>query len=81
MNKKTLTLLYITLIVVMIATVFFLIWFVKSEAKECLANPFVYGARQLKNIECNCFQYLDDLPCPNKFFFNMTTLIGKSGCS
>jgi len=85
--NKTLTVLYIVLIVVCIAGIVFLISYLRSDATSCLQNPFIYGAKKMgNNVQCRCTQ---DIPieqnsygrCPPQFFFNATTFNGASDCS
>jgi len=54
-----------------ILSVSFFIFF-KSEAKQCISNPFTYGAGKMGNVYCSCSQQTNSL-CPAKFSFNDTT--------
>ena len=80
MNKiqlDKLTIILICLIVIILISFFI---FFKSEAKQCLSNPFVYGANKMGDISCSCNQFRGT--CPAQFFFNDTafeTPITKCG--
>lgn len=58
-----------------------LVYYLRSEAGQCLKNPYVYGARKMGNIECQCTQNNQDQPCPAKFMFNETTIKEFPDCS
>lgn len=61
--------------VLIVATIIigWLIYFAYSQAGQCLQNPYVYGARTMKNVECSCSQVITDKLCPALFDFNDTT--------
>jgi len=56
-EKKTwMTIAYFGLIVALIFFMVFIASFLKGEARECLKNPYVYGASEMGGVSCTCFQ-------------------------
>ena len=56
MNKKIYDVLYIFLIVFFIFTSIYLYYFIKSESKQCLEQPFIYGAKETEGeTYCSCY--------------------------
>jgi hypothetical protein len=65
--------LYVILILVVIFFVYTTITILKSEAKQCLDNGFVYGASnqmQGEEVMCDCYEIKDGVYYP--FHFNKT---------
>jgi len=60
MNQKTRDKLFIILIVAVICFMIFTIWYLISNKQAFIENPFVYGAKELGNINCACNQKLND---------------------
>lgn len=82
MQSKTLKILYVLLIITCIIAIIFFILYLKTEATDCLKNPFIYGANKLKNVECYCNKQIPiGDGCVPQFYFNGTTFIGESSCS
>jgi hypothetical protein len=83
---KSTKLLMIVAIVLLIGFVVFMAFFMTSEGKKCVGNPFLYGANHMKNIDCSCVQFPDasrEVPmgsCPAKFFFNDTNFWKVEKC-
>lgn len=72
-NKKKLffDLLYVILIVGVLIGGYMMISILKSNAKECLANPFVYSANRMEgDVWCSCTEAKDGQV--NFFYFNKT---------
>jgi hypothetical protein len=55
MNKKEI--IYYVILIILLLSVFYLISLMKSETSQCLKNPFVYGAKKMKNVSCSCTQF------------------------
>lgn len=70
MDKKVFDKITIGLIIFMILVIAGTIIFIRSEARQCLANPYLYGASKMGDVQCSCFQMQDGSFCPAKFSFN-----------
>lgn len=62
MNTKTIifNILYVILIIFVISMCIYVIHILRSESKECLSQPFLYGAKKMGNVSCTCFQKFSD---------------------
>lgn len=49
-----------------------LFYFAESQAGQCIRNPYIYGAKTMKNVDCDCTQWSNKV-CPAKFYFNDST--------
>lgn len=65
-------LIYFGIIFILLGVVFYGVKFMKSETAQCLRNPYIYGAKQMGNVQCSCYQF-NSGSCPATFFFNDTT--------
>ena len=55
MNKKTVTILYVALIIFIIIFMGYCIYFLNSIGGECVKQPFQYGINDLEGrISCEC---------------------------
>lgn len=59
MNPKILVLLGLIFSIITILTVSYTIYLVRTEGGQCMADPFVYGAKKIANqtqsqIYCSC---------------------------
>lgn len=81
LDKKKLDRITIGLIIFMILVIAGTIIFMRSEAKQCLANPYLYGASKMGDVQCSCFQWQDGSLCPAKFSFNDEEfIVEKNSC-
>ena len=71
MQKKDL--IYYFLMIALICLCGYMIHLIRSETAQCVRNPFVYGASEMRDVECSC-QAGNGL-CPAKFFFNDTSFV------
>lgn len=60
---------YIVILIFAFALCIYLIYYMTTEGKQCLANPYVYGAEKMGNIECSCYQDRIGF-CDPRFTFN-----------
>lgn len=79
MNKKDW--IYFIIVGICVVLLIVIIIFMKSETTQCVKNPFVYGASNMKNVECYCTQTYSNQVCPAKFSFNDTAFkIERTEC-
>ena len=55
MDKKKLDLLYVILIVSLVMFLIWMVFWLKSESKDCVVNPVKYFTDKNENIFCNCY--------------------------
>lgn len=80
-DKKVFDKITIGLIIFMILVIAGTIIFIRSEAKQCLANPYIYGASKMGGVQCFCSQMKDGGFCPAKFSFNDNEfIVDKTSC-
>jgi hypothetical protein len=65
--------LFFVIVIICLLVVAGLLLYMKSEGGQCLKNPYVYGAREMGDVQCSCTQIKDNSVCPATFFFNETT--------
>jgi hypothetical protein len=41
---------------ILLLAVCILIMMLKSHQSECIKNPFIYGAKNIGNVSCDCYQ-------------------------
>lgn len=71
MKKKTINILYITLIISLILFMAFCVHFLLSKGRECVQQPFQYGLTELGGaITCEC--YIESGVSKIYFGFNTT---------
>ena len=65
---------YVLIFAVLIGIVLLVIW-VKGESKDCLLQPFEYGASHLGDgkLSCSCYNNRGGI-----YEFNETSFVGKS---
>ena len=78
MEQRTRDRLFIALIVVNVCFIVFVAYYMISNGEAFTQNPFIFGAKKLGNVECNCRQY----PYEGSFryatfFFNDTDFISE----
>lgn len=74
MNKILANILYIALILGVFIFMFWIYNFMQGEARECVKQPFLYGASKMQengDIYCNCVHNVKPIPAP--FSFNSTS--------
>jgi len=54
-SKKKLDLLYVILIVSLVMFLVWMVFWLKSESKDCVVNPVKYFTDKNENIFCNCY--------------------------
>lgn len=59
---------YIVILIFAFAFCAYLIYYMTTEGKQCLANPYVYGAEKMGDVECICYQ--ERGLCDPRFTFN-----------
>lgn len=79
MEKKTLNLILIGAIIFLIIITTLFILYIKSDAKKCRDNPFIYGASRYEGVSCNCIQEVKD-GCSIGFWFNETKFVKTNAC-
>ena len=81
MNSKLANILYVGFMIIVLIAIVFILLYLRDKTGQCLQNPYVYGARAMKNVQCNCmqFDYNNPLVPPATFFFNDTTFIVNEG--
>jgi len=58
-NKKWLDLFIVILIIALLSFMVYVVNFMKSESRECLKNPFIYGAEKMGGVSCTCTQFIE----------------------
>ena len=71
-KKKLMTYAYWIMIIVVVAFCVYLFFYLKSNARQCIANPFIFGAERIGDVYCNCMQFKAE-GIPSHFSFNETT--------
>ena len=61
MEKKTIyNLIILIVILINLGTCIYIYTFLKSNAKDCMTNPLIYGANLIgdkeNSVECSCFE-------------------------
>jgi len=56
MNKKTIDFLYVILIISLIAFMIWMVFWLKSESKDCTINPVKYFYEKNPEINCMCMK-------------------------
>lgn len=69
---KAKDIIFYVLLLLLIGGCLYIVKLIKSESSECLKNPFIYGAKKMGNIECNCKDFKNS-NCPASFYFNDST--------
>ena len=69
MNKIILDRISIALIILMLIMLVSAFFYLKTEGKSCISNPYLYGAKKMGNVTCSCFQFNNPM-CPARFSFN-----------
>jgi hypothetical protein len=69
MNKIILDRISIALIILMMIMLVSAFFYLKSEGKACLSNPYLYGAGKMGNVSCSCIHFNNPI-CPARFSFN-----------
>jgi hypothetical protein len=81
MKIKTFDFIAYIVFIIVIGVLVYFIFFIDIEAKQCLKNPFIYGAVKMEDVSCTCFQEKLNPSCPAMFSFNETTFhILKTEC-
>lgn len=60
---------YYSLLLIVIVVLIYMAVLMKSETTKCIRNPYVYGAKKMGNVSCDCQQLINPT-CPAKFFFS-----------
>jgi len=74
MNKKFIDRLFVILIIAVLIFIVFVVYFMQSEATQCLSNPYSYSLSALNGggvTQCSCIQIAND-GLQYKFKFNNT---------
>lgn len=73
-KKKFATFLYYFLIISVLSFLVYAVYFMQSESRQCVKQPFFYGAQKLGNLECNCILPIN-MFCREEIFFNGSVFI------
>ena len=73
-KSKLASLFYYGLIFLLLIFFAFVFQFITSESKQCMAQPFIYGASKIPDLECSCVKQLSPL-CRETIFFNGSVFI------
>jgi hypothetical protein len=73
---KNKDLIFYAIVIFCIFLIFILIYIMLSEVGQCVKNPYIYGAKKMKNVSCYCIQ--ENILCSAQFFFNTTTFINQN---
>ena len=66
--------IFFGIIFVLLLLVGYLVYYMAGEGGECIKNPYVYGASNMKDVSCSCMQFREDASCPAYFSFNDTAI-------
>ena len=55
MNKLTANILFVGLIIALILFMIWMVFWLKSESKDCTINPVKYFHEKNPHITCNCY--------------------------
>jgi hypothetical protein len=58
-NKEVFDFLYKVMIVFAIVFILFATFYIYVNIEALKQNPFIYGAKQIGNIECTCYRFGD----------------------
>lgn len=80
MEKKTIySIIFLIVILVNLGTCIYLYTYLKSNAKDCIANPLIYGANLIgdkeNKVDCTCYESTQYGMIP--IYFNKTTIVFK----
>lgn len=56
MNKKLVEFLFVGLIIALILFMIWMVFWLKSESKDCVANPIKYFHEKNPHITCSCYK-------------------------
>jgi hypothetical protein len=70
-SKTAVNVAFWGLIFLVISLCVYIYIFTQSEARQCLANPFIYGADKIGGASCSCF--VGNTFCGAKFYFDNET--------
>lgn len=73
LTKQQANLLFVVLIIVVLACVIFVTYFMISNREAFMSNPLIYGAKKMNLGECYCTCYNNVNSQPTSFYFNSTS--------